>query len=291
MPQKPHPDYYRILQVHPQAEQEVIEGAYRRLMRKYHPDSVNPGQRDNPEIQRRVREINEAYAILGDPAKRRQYDKDIGVKSDVPMPVDDSAIVPFSEKTIESRVEKLIYEAKCAKTKRRFQMLLARRKNSGGLFRIIGYQNIPESGEAASKSRIGFPTEGELEAMFERSPELTMDDIDWGDSSCPDCQARFVVSSSRSWRWFKCGNCSHLFCAGDFHKSLMGFIVGKCPWCGAIINFDPAKPRQKAVSTIRGGSKLDQLELGSGSQNPKLPEAKGGKLFNAPGHASKEKRK
>ena len=46
MPVPSEKDYYRILQVHPQAEPEVIDAAYRLLMRKYHPDVFDPLQRE-----------------------------------------------------------------------------------------------------------------------------------------------------------------------------------------------------------------------------------------------------
>jgi hypothetical protein len=63
-------DYYAILQVDPRAEPEVIEAAYRRLSRKYHPDVSG-----DPDAARRMREINEAYRVLGDSARRRAYDR------------------------------------------------------------------------------------------------------------------------------------------------------------------------------------------------------------------------
>lgn len=59
-------DYYRILQVHPDAEPEVIQAAYRRLARKYHPDSA---EGDGTHMQA----LNEAYAVLSDPAQRKAY--------------------------------------------------------------------------------------------------------------------------------------------------------------------------------------------------------------------------
>src|SRR5574342_1212079 len=62
-------DYYRILQVDPRAEHEVIEAAYRRLSRKHHPDVS--GEAD---AGRRMRELNEAFEVLSDPARRRAYD-------------------------------------------------------------------------------------------------------------------------------------------------------------------------------------------------------------------------
>jgi hypothetical protein len=63
------PDYYEVLQVHPKAEPEVIEAAYRRLARLYHPD-VNR----RPDAGERMRQINLAYEVLSDPEKRRAYD-------------------------------------------------------------------------------------------------------------------------------------------------------------------------------------------------------------------------
>jgi hypothetical protein len=63
-------DYYAILQVHPRAEPEVIEAAYRRLSRKYHPDVS--GEADAGQ---RMREFNEAFEVLSDPARRRAYDR------------------------------------------------------------------------------------------------------------------------------------------------------------------------------------------------------------------------
>jgi len=62
-------DYYQTLQVDPAAEQEVIEAAYRRLARKYHPDA-NASQ----EATNRMQDINEAHLVLQDPARRAEYD-------------------------------------------------------------------------------------------------------------------------------------------------------------------------------------------------------------------------
>lgn len=61
--------HYDTLRVVPWAEDAVIQGAYRALMRLYHPDT-NP----DPEAQSRAREITRAFAVLGDPEKRAAYD-------------------------------------------------------------------------------------------------------------------------------------------------------------------------------------------------------------------------
>jgi len=63
-------DYYEILGIDQEADEVTIKQAYRRLAIKYHPDR-NPGDRQSAE---RMKEINEAYAILSDPRKRQQYD-------------------------------------------------------------------------------------------------------------------------------------------------------------------------------------------------------------------------
>lgn len=63
-------DLYEILGVNKNATQSEIKDAYRRLAFRYHPDR----NKDNPEALERMKEINEAYAILSDPNKRREYD-------------------------------------------------------------------------------------------------------------------------------------------------------------------------------------------------------------------------
>lgn len=65
-------DHYRTLQVTRDADAEVIERAYKALSLKYHPD--RSGGTD-PEATRRMQSINEAYATLRDPARRKAYDQ------------------------------------------------------------------------------------------------------------------------------------------------------------------------------------------------------------------------
>jgi curved DNA-binding protein CbpA len=66
-------DYYAILQVSPDADPLVIEGAYVRLTHKYHPD-LNT----SPDALVQMKAINEAYDVLSDPAKRAEYDRKRG---------------------------------------------------------------------------------------------------------------------------------------------------------------------------------------------------------------------
>ncbi|MDF0644965.1 MAG: DnaJ domain-containing protein [Nitrospira sp.] len=64
-------DYYRILGVSREASNETIKKAYRKLVFEHHPDR-NP---DSKEAEAKIREINSAYEIVGDPEKRRSYDR------------------------------------------------------------------------------------------------------------------------------------------------------------------------------------------------------------------------
>ncbi len=65
-------DYYDVLGVKKTATEEEMKKAYRALAMKYHPDR-NPGNKK--EAEERFKEINEAYAVLSDKDKRRQYDQ------------------------------------------------------------------------------------------------------------------------------------------------------------------------------------------------------------------------
>ncbi len=86
-------DYYKILGVPRNASDEEIKKAYRKLAMQYHPDR-NPGR--EKWANEKFKEINEAYGVLGDPQKRRQYDQ-FGTVGDI----GDIFGSPFTRTTFE----------------------------------------------------------------------------------------------------------------------------------------------------------------------------------------------
>lgn len=86
-----HLDYYATLEVTPHASDEEIKVAYRKLAFKYHPDR-NQGDKS---VEEKIREINAAYEVLGDPEARKSYERirfgGQGRKSDfAPEPADET---------------------------------------------------------------------------------------------------------------------------------------------------------------------------------------------------------
>lgn len=68
-------NYYEILEVNKKASKEVIEKAYKVLVKKYHPD-LYTGQKKN-YAEEKVKEINEAYSVLTDEFMKEQYDSEL----------------------------------------------------------------------------------------------------------------------------------------------------------------------------------------------------------------------
>src|SRR3954467_3275362 len=63
-------DYYKVLGVDKKASQDDIKKAYRKLARQYHPDTNK-----DTGAEERFKQISEAYDTLGDPEKRKKYDR------------------------------------------------------------------------------------------------------------------------------------------------------------------------------------------------------------------------
>ena len=68
-------NYYEILEVDKKASPEVIEKAYKTLVKKYHPDLQN--ENNHSKYEAKMKEINEAYSILSDDFKKSNYDEQL----------------------------------------------------------------------------------------------------------------------------------------------------------------------------------------------------------------------
>lgn len=80
-------DYYETLQVHPKADSEAIRAAYERLRLRYDPAQLEGAADELVELARRRRdEIERAYAVLGDPARRADFDKELSARAAEAVP-------------------------------------------------------------------------------------------------------------------------------------------------------------------------------------------------------------
>ncbi len=75
-------NYYQILGLQRDVSQEEIKKAYRRIAKQYHPDS-NPGNR---EAEKKFKEASEAYEVLGNEEKRKNYDHKLTAEWNKPKP-------------------------------------------------------------------------------------------------------------------------------------------------------------------------------------------------------------
>ncbi len=75
-------NYYEVMEVSEKASKEVIEKAYKALAKKYHPDLNH----DNPkEAEAKMKELNEAFSVLTDDAKRENFDRILNKKRELEM--------------------------------------------------------------------------------------------------------------------------------------------------------------------------------------------------------------
>lgn len=261
-------DYYRLLQVHPEAESEVMAAAYKRLMRKYHPDLLPPELRDDPETLQKAKDINEAYAVLSNPARRAEYDRTLKQQKQATH-----ASAAVDEPSQTRGEEKAFLYVRCGQTTEIFKALLVRDRYATDPYKVMGFIPVPTlsappKASIFSKAKRLFNRDNtravtksysfaELDMLADDGihrrldkPNFTMGDIDWGQHTCPACSGSIQNENGTISTWIGCSKCGRIRCAGDVQETSQGRF-STCPWCGK---------RNKLTRSIKPGSK-DHLQL------------------------------
>ena len=178
-------EYYSVLGVEPNATQEEIRAAYREWMRLIHPDR-NQGNRRAEELAKR---INEAYAVLSDPAKRAAYDlashedQAQSTRSDAP-----SGPIPYYYEILD--LHNLASQSQIQDQYRQWQEIIASHRASG----------MPRTEEFARHVNAAYRvlSDPALRAEYDRNPNGTLSEAwpgqrvqwrdwkDWWDNYDPD---------------------------------------------------------------------------------------------------------
>jgi molecular chaperone DnaJ len=187
-------DYYEVLGVEKGASPEEIKRAYRRMAIKYHPDK-NPG---NKEAEAKFKECAEAYEVLSDPEKRKQYDQygHEGLRG--------TGMHDFSRMNVED------------------------------IFSIFGGDDFFSSifGGLGGGGRRGGPGRG---YDLETSVEMTLEEVAHGTEKtieftrqdrCPECGGSGAAPGTQPARCPLCGGSGQVAKGGGFFQ-----MVSTCPQC------------------------------------------------------------
>lgn len=101
-------DYYELLEISRNASDEVIKNAYRALAKKYHPDT---SAINSDLIEKKMRQINEAYEVLSNKEKRAIYDqelneRELALKQEIHITKDEEKIKNFNNANKNEKVKK-----------------------------------------------------------------------------------------------------------------------------------------------------------------------------------------
>jgi molecular chaperone DnaJ len=191
-------DYYQVLGVEKNASPEEIKRAYRRMAIKYHPDK-NPG---NKEAEAKFKECAEAYEVLSDPDKRKQYDQygHEGLRG--------TGMHDFSRMNVED------------------------------IFSMFGFEDFFGSvfGGGGGGGRRGGRRGGPMRGYdLETGVELTLDEVAHGTEKtieftrqdrCPECKGSGAAPGTQPTRCPLCGGSGQVAKGGGFFQ-----MVSTCPQC------------------------------------------------------------
>jgi len=140
-------DFYDVLGVPRDVSDEDLKKAYRKLVLKYHPDR-NPG---NKAAEERIREINTAYEVVGDPEQRRTYDR-LRFGDEAREEAPDPAVI------LEQMEQKLFDEGR----KEIFAQLIKDTKRVKAELAVVRERTVAAQGYDTFKERIVAERAGEL---------------------------------------------------------------------------------------------------------------------------------
>jgi len=264
-------NYYKILQIDSSAEAEIVDAAYHRLIRKYHPDVASKNEEGTSTNEERVRDIIEAYKVLSDEAKRRNYDAELR----------NSAHVSGQTQSLETdpTIKHRTILMKCSVSGKTYQMYLVKKKDGTGPYIVSGFERLMPASEIHKKYvpwndiLDGFGIFTKVRAIVERKndveDEIHLGDIEWAGVRCPDCGKSVQLSSGKVTSFGVCSRCHRLKCMGNAIKGVAGYYT-LCPWCGqnSLIT-RVVKPGEK------GGSKINGIVDGKKDNSTlRLPEGK-----------------
>ncbi len=148
-------DFYQILGVDREAGQEKIKDAYRKLAFEYHPDR----NKEDAAAAARMKELNEAYAVLSDPEKRRRYD---GLRQAYGSSAYSEFRQAYTEQDIfrGSDIQRIFEELSRAFGLRGFDEIF--RETYGPAYKSFGFRGPGASGKIWFGESRGFPVKGHL---------------------------------------------------------------------------------------------------------------------------------
>lgn len=268
-------DYYRTLQVHNKDDLATIQAAYRRLMRKCHPDVLPPELRSDPDILQKAKDINEAFEVLSDPIKRAEYDKFLHGNCNFD---------PNNDYSHPSTFDRSFILVKCGQTKETFKGFLVRKSKDDEIFTLIGFSRVPEfllpdnssfiqrvSRRFRSRSQSLTKTDQSLEFKSlsndvlnpeqDNSPIISMGDIQWGQYTCPACAGSIENENGTIATFIGCSNCGRVRCAGNVKANKRGRF-STCPWCGKTNKLTRSVPAGKKDHLHLQGYELHPINQG-----------------------------
>ncbi|MBS3818078.1 molecular chaperone DnaJ [bacterium] len=225
-------DYYKVLGVNRDASASEIKKAYRKLARKYHPD-LNPGDK---QAEAKFKEIQEAYSVLSDPKKRKQYDQYGHVGEAPPPGAGGSGAGRGAQYSYSRGFEGFDFSSFGTSPFQDFFESIF-----GGPFKRT--QQKPARGEDLHYTmKLNFS-----DAIHGVQTKIKLTRL----VSCPDCQGKGFYQKGRQQVCPKCGGSGH----ATIHKGAMRFST-PCPSCGGA-----GTGKGPECSTCYGNGLVQKTEL------------------------------